>query len=1365
MDGRCLSNGGGLTADESQLLYAVSAMHGQHGPEAQREAHASLMVFQASVEAWGVFLRLLRIVSASADSASTSTGTSDSASAGTFASASAAVASASASAGPQGHSEAERFYVLQALGDKVARQWAQCPGECRVPLLESATHLVQLVVGGATDLSPLLVRRLCLLFAGLALRASPEEWPDPFGDMHSLLLAGGGGGERGERSMAGSPVHTRAEFVVLELFALLPEELERVGGAAATALLRIRPSVMGMLDTLMRTAVGAGAEDPAMSTMTLSKSLRCLESWVACSVSADCDDGGRGGGGGGSLQRVGVPLGVLHQETSLLEMVFEVLSAHPDSAVRLAAANVLVEALSYPSPEVEWLMQYASSGKGEVNSTDILWGGGNPEEHPLVFPATPHEYANQIRVVAWCVEAFLGINRETQEEDQGAGGQRGEGASQTYTQRRQHLLSRPTCLVAAALGDHHASTWLFVPTPCIPVDAAPGGQHPYPGLLRNAAEMLELLLGVTAHPDLAVAELTLDFWSGLGDALGCMPAQSTCWLACDNPAMSPGFASPCPDSFSNALLQRVIANMCQQCMLPDEAVEVDHEHGLLNDESSRDDFRRHGRDTILVICEAQWMWWDDDSRRRGGAWEDGELHGAQDAVLGVLLCILRQSLASSTDLEGATMAGGGDVGVRMCAEAHALDLSEPDSFGWWKCGLRLAEASLQLMIGVAESAMGDVDEGEEEDDADDDDDDHDSGEAGVWEFVIAWMTHHLGSDSQFAQLAGGEGGVEVVRGGVEGAADGAEEMAQLLKTSAQLIGVLVPYMPTHPGTAAAAVAMLGRCFTGLDDGCAAVPCKAILDILRYRACGRAIVRANDGGTLMRFLDDYETFTRGRPANLAMATCQCYLVEGLVGGVLRWLPDPADAVSLYERVLFPICSRLQDMLAQAPEILGATGAADAPGAAEREMFKDILVGDARVLHKACTCVPVVEGLATVLVEAWKLLLTLDDQLAVPAGIVELSSYIWGALGESAGKLIRLTMGEATAYELCEFMIAQLVARFAQSPLPCHLDALGNIVEGLVAASVSSGDHQTARLETLGSTVTNSACDIVCHALHLLSDGGENTLAGARLVELAAGLFSVLNTIAGCRPEILLANVDAGQVPVLPSHMLVMAVNCLCMETDGWDRNTIRHPATFVTTLFRRPPQAWIGCYNDVAGEAAHSLLRHVLESVIKASDPDDDDRAQAGYPVRVLVELLYTVVHGGGDDGRGSNAGAGCSPPGFERLFHEALHQLINEAPLDAVFSTPVLKQGFLHACLAPPIMAGSGVSAGRGGGGVSRRARQAAEISHKRLFKALIVDLGLVGAGQMDLRSFVVRLPGCGDYGQQCHEGDGESDGSEIDIV
>ena len=298
MDGRCPSNGG-LTADESQLLYAVSAMHGQHGPEAQREAHASLMVFQASVEAWGVFLRLLRIVSASADSASTSTGTSDSTSAGTFASASPAVASASASAGPQGHSEAERFYVLQALGDKVARQWAQCPGECRVPLLESATHLVQLVVGGATDLSPLLVRRLCLLFAGLALRASPEEWPDPFGDMHSLLLAGGGGGERGERSMAGSPVHTRAEFVVLELFALLPEELERVGGAAATALLRIRPSVMGMLDTLMRTAVGAGAEDPAMSTMTLSKSLRCLESWVACSVSADCDDGGRGGGGGG----------------------------------------------------------------------------------------------------------------------------------------------------------------------------------------------------------------------------------------------------------------------------------------------------------------------------------------------------------------------------------------------------------------------------------------------------------------------------------------------------------------------------------------------------------------------------------------------------------------------------------------------------------------------------------------------------------------------------------------------------------------------------------------------------------------------------------------------------------------------------------------------------------------------------------------------------------------------------------------------------------------------------------------------------------------------------------------------------------
>ena len=194
MDGRSPSNGG-LTADESQLLYAVSAMHGQHGPEAQREAHASLMVFQASVEAWGVFLRLLRIVSASADSASTSTGTSDSASAGTFASASAAVASASASAGPQGHSEAERFYVLQALGDKVARQWAQCPGECRVPLLESATHLVQLVVGGATDLSPLLVRRLCLLFAGLALRASPEEWPDPFGDMHSLLLAGGGGGD------------------------------------------------------------------------------------------------------------------------------------------------------------------------------------------------------------------------------------------------------------------------------------------------------------------------------------------------------------------------------------------------------------------------------------------------------------------------------------------------------------------------------------------------------------------------------------------------------------------------------------------------------------------------------------------------------------------------------------------------------------------------------------------------------------------------------------------------------------------------------------------------------------------------------------------------------------------------------------------------------------------------------------------------------------------------------------------------------------------------------------------------------------------------------------------------------------------
>uniref|UniRef100_A0A3Q2TWA6 Importin-13 n=1 Tax=Fundulus heteroclitus TaxID=8078 RepID=A0A3Q2TWA6_FUNHE len=167
-----------------------------------------------------------------------------------------------------------QYFGASALHTKISRYWSDIPTDQYESLKSQLFSQIACFSSG----SKMVLTRLCVALASLALNTMPEAWPGAVAEMVRVFQEEGGGVDGRARCLA-----------LLELLTVLPEEFQTSRlpqyrkGQVRGALGREWGSVCPLLQQLLRRTDSPGA--------VKARVLRCLSSWVLLDVPLNESEG------------------------------------------------------------------------------------------------------------------------------------------------------------------------------------------------------------------------------------------------------------------------------------------------------------------------------------------------------------------------------------------------------------------------------------------------------------------------------------------------------------------------------------------------------------------------------------------------------------------------------------------------------------------------------------------------------------------------------------------------------------------------------------------------------------------------------------------------------------------------------------------------------------------------------------------------------------------------------------------------------------------------------------------------------------------------------------------------------------------
>uniref|UniRef100_A0A672J8W1 Importin-13 n=1 Tax=Salarias fasciatus TaxID=181472 RepID=A0A672J8W1_SALFA len=199
-----------------------------------------------------------------------------------------------------------QYFGASALHTKISRYWSDIPTDQYESLKSQLFSQIACFSSG----SKMVLTRLCVALASLALNTMPEAWPGAVAEMVRVFQEEGGGVDGRARCLA-----------LLELLTVLPEEFQTSRlpqyrkGQVRGALGREWGSVCPLLQQLLRRTDSPGA--------VKARVLRCLSSWVLLDVPLSESEG----------------------------LVHDCFSALPDPELFDTAVEAIVNAISQPDSQ------------------------------------------------------------------------------------------------------------------------------------------------------------------------------------------------------------------------------------------------------------------------------------------------------------------------------------------------------------------------------------------------------------------------------------------------------------------------------------------------------------------------------------------------------------------------------------------------------------------------------------------------------------------------------------------------------------------------------------------------------------------------------------------------------------------------------------------------------------------------------------------------------------------------------------------------------------------------------------------------------------------------------------------------------
>ncbi|KAG7227279.1 hypothetical protein INR49_000283 [Caranx melampygus] len=206
-----------------------------------------------------------------------------------------------------------QFFGASTLHTKISRHWSDLPAEQHESLrMQLLSHILHFSSG-----PKMVLTRLCVALASMALNLIPQAWSQPVADMVRAFQPQKPGSEGGSGAEASQDPHAHC-LALLELLTVLPEEFQS-GRLAQARRSQLREALAGewaVVCPLLRQLL----QSQDSSNQVKERVLRCLSSWVGLDV----------------------PLGESH------ELVQDCFSALSNPELFDTAVETIVNAISQP---------------------------------------------------------------------------------------------------------------------------------------------------------------------------------------------------------------------------------------------------------------------------------------------------------------------------------------------------------------------------------------------------------------------------------------------------------------------------------------------------------------------------------------------------------------------------------------------------------------------------------------------------------------------------------------------------------------------------------------------------------------------------------------------------------------------------------------------------------------------------------------------------------------------------------------------------------------------------------------------------------------------------------------------------------
>lgn len=168
-----------------------------------------------------------------------------------------------------------QFFGASTLHTKISRHWNDLPAEQHEGLrLQLLSHILSFSPG-----PKMVLTRLCVALAAMALHLIPQAWSRPVEDMVRAFQPQKPASEEGAEAGPDPQAHCLA---LLELLSVLPEEFQSAR-LAHTRRTQLREALAGEWPT-MCPMLRQLLQSQDSSTQVKEKVLRCLSSWVGLDV-------------------------------------------------------------------------------------------------------------------------------------------------------------------------------------------------------------------------------------------------------------------------------------------------------------------------------------------------------------------------------------------------------------------------------------------------------------------------------------------------------------------------------------------------------------------------------------------------------------------------------------------------------------------------------------------------------------------------------------------------------------------------------------------------------------------------------------------------------------------------------------------------------------------------------------------------------------------------------------------------------------------------------------------------------------------------------------------------------------------------